>query len=54
MLRFSGVKEGSNGLNEDEIRKSLDLSLWQALERCMSSVETSTAYLEIETTSFNK
>ena len=53
---YSGVKEGfENGLNEDEIRKSLDLSLWQALERSyVIGRNINRAYLEIESDSFNK
>jgi hypothetical protein len=44
-----------SGLNEDEIRKSLDLSLWQALERSyVIGRNINRAYLEIEADSFNK
>jgi cyclase len=57
MLRFyAGVKQGfENGLNEDEIRKSFDLSQWQTLERSyVIGRNINRAYLEIESDSFNK
>ena len=57
MLRFySGVKEGfKNGQSEDEIRKSLDLSIWDKLERSyVIGRNINRAYLEIETDSFNE
>jgi glyoxylase-like metal-dependent hydrolase (beta-lactamase superfamily II) len=55
MLRFySGVKEGfQNGQSEDEIRKSLDLSIWDKLERSyVIGRNINRAYLEIEADSF--
>jgi glyoxylase-like metal-dependent hydrolase (beta-lactamase superfamily II) len=57
MFRFySGVKEGfENGLDEAGMRKSLDLSAWQALERSyVIGRNINRAYLEIEFDSFNK
>jgi cyclase len=57
MLRFySGVKEGfQNGRSESEIRKSLDLSLWEKLERSyVIGRNINRAYLEIEADSFDK
>ena len=57
MLRFySGVKDGfENGLSEADIRKSLDLSQWEALERSyVIGRNINRAYLEIESDSFNK
>jgi hypothetical protein len=55
MFRFySGVAEGfRNGQSEDEIRKSLDLSLWDKLERSyVIGRNINRAYLEIEADSF--
>ncbi len=55
MLRFySGVKEGfRKGQSEDEIRKSLDLSIWDKLERSyVIGRNINRAYLEIEADSF--
>jgi cyclase len=57
MLRFySGVKEGfRNGQSEGEIRKSLDLSTWNKLERSyVIGRNINRAYLEIERDSFNE
>jgi cyclase len=57
MVRFySGVEEGyRNGQNENEIRKSLDLSVWNKLERSyVIRRNINRAYLEIEADSFNK
>lgn len=57
MLRFySGVKEGfRSGLSEGDIRKSLDLSIWDKLERSyVIGRNINRAYLEIETDSFNE
>ena len=57
MLRFySGVKKGfESGLDEAEIRKSLDLSSWQGLERSyVIGRNINRAYLEIESDSFAK
>jgi glyoxylase-like metal-dependent hydrolase (beta-lactamase superfamily II) len=57
MLRFySGVKEGfRNGQSEGEIRKSLDLSIWDKLERSyVIGRNINRAYLEIERDSFNE
>jgi glyoxylase-like metal-dependent hydrolase (beta-lactamase superfamily II) len=57
MLRFySGVKEGFKaGRNEAEIRKSLDLSAWEKLERAyVIGRNINRAYLEIEADSFDK
>jgi cyclase len=55
MLRFySGVVEGfRNGQSEGEIRKSLDLSIWDKLERSyVIGRNINRAYLEIEADSF--
>jgi hypothetical protein len=57
MLRFySGVKQGfRSGQTEDEIRKSLDLSMWDKLERAhVIGRNVNRAYLEIETDSFDE
>jgi glyoxylase-like metal-dependent hydrolase (beta-lactamase superfamily II) len=57
MLRFySGVEQGfRNGKNEDEIRSSLDLSLWEKLERSyLIGRNINRAYLEVEADSFDK
>ncbi len=57
MLRFySGVKEGfKSGKSEGEIRKSLDLSSWDTLERSyVIGRNINRAYLEIERDSFDE
>ena len=57
MLRFySGVKDGfKNGLNEERIRSSLDLSAWDKLERSyVIGRNVNRAYLEIEADSFDE
>jgi cyclase len=57
MFRFySGVKQGfRSGLNEVEIRKSLDLSAWERLERSyVIGRNVNRAYLEIEADSFDE
>jgi hypothetical protein len=57
MLRFyTGVKEGfRNGLNEEKIRKSLDLSSWESFERAyVIGRNVNRAYLEIEVDSFDE
>ncbi|MBC7772165.1 MAG: MBL fold metallo-hydrolase [Pyrinomonadaceae bacterium] len=57
MYRFySGVKAGfRNGQSESEIRKSLDLSSWDKLERSyVIGRNINRAYLEIERDSFNE
>ena len=57
MLRFySQVKEGfRSGRNESEIRKSLDLSTWEKLERSyVIGRNINRAYLEIEADSFSE
>lgn len=57
MLRFySGLKEGfRSGQSEGEIRKSLDLSSWDKLERSyVIGRNINRAYLEIEADSFDK
>ena len=57
LLRFySQVKEGFRiGQNESEIRKSLDLSTWEKLERSyVIGRNINRAYLEIEADSFNE
>jgi hypothetical protein len=57
ILRFySGVKEGfRRGQSEEEIRKSLDLSAWNSLERSyVIGRNINRAYLEIEVDSFDK
>jgi glyoxylase-like metal-dependent hydrolase (beta-lactamase superfamily II) len=57
MFRFyTGVKEGfRNGQSEGEIRKSLDLSIWEKLERAyVIGRNINRSYLEIERDSFNE
>lgn len=57
MLRFyTGVKEGfRKGLNEEKIRKSLDLSAWESLERAyVIGRNVNRAYLEVEVDSFDE
>jgi glyoxylase-like metal-dependent hydrolase (beta-lactamase superfamily II) len=57
MLRFySGVKQGfRNGQSEDEIRKSLDLSMWDKLERSyVIGRNINQAYIEMEAESFDE
>ena len=57
MLRFyTGVKEGyRSGQNEEKIRKSLDLSMWDKLERShVIGRNVNRAYLEIEADSFDE
>jgi len=57
MLRFySGVKQGfRSGRSEDEIRKSLDLSMWDKLERSyVIGRNVNRAYLEVEADSFDE
>jgi glyoxylase-like metal-dependent hydrolase (beta-lactamase superfamily II) len=57
MFRFySGVKEGfRSGKSEGEIRKSLDLSIWDKLERSyVIGRNINRAFLEIERDSFNE
>ena len=57
LLRFyAGVKEGfRSGQSEGEIRKSLDLSSWDTLERSyVIGRNINRAYLEIEDDSFNE
>jgi hypothetical protein len=57
MLRFySGVEEGfRGGKSEVEIRKSLDLSSWEKLERSyVIGRNINRAYLEVEEASFDK
>jgi len=57
MIRFhSGVKDGfQNGRSEVEIRKSLDLSDWEKLERSyVIGRNINRAYLEVEADSFAK
>lgn len=57
LLRFyAGVKEGyRSGQSESEIRKSLDLSSWDTLERSyVIGRNINRAYLEIEDDSFNE
>jgi cyclase len=57
MLRFyAGVKEGfRNGQGEERIRKTLDLSMWQKLERShVIGRNVNRAYLEIEADSFDE
>ena len=53
---YSGVKEGfRNGQTEGEIRNSLDLSIWEKLERSyVIGRNINRAYLEIERDSFNE
>ena len=57
MLRFyAGVKQGfRSGRSEDEIRKSLDLSMWDKLERSyVIGRNVNRAYLEVEADSFDE
>jgi glyoxylase-like metal-dependent hydrolase (beta-lactamase superfamily II) len=57
LFRFhSGVKEGfRTGQTESEIRNSLDLSIWEKLERSyVIGRNINRAYLEIERDSFNE
>jgi glyoxylase-like metal-dependent hydrolase (beta-lactamase superfamily II) len=57
MLRFySGVKEGfKSGQSEEKIRESLDLSMWNKLERAyVIGRNVNRAYLEIEADSFDE
>jgi glyoxylase-like metal-dependent hydrolase (beta-lactamase superfamily II) len=57
LLRFySGVQEGfRSGQSEGEIRKSLDLSSWEKLERSyVIGRNINRAYLEVEADSFEK
>jgi cyclase len=57
MLRFySGVKQGfRSGQSEEKIRKSLDLSMWDKLERSyVIGRNVNRAYLEIEADSFDE
>ena len=57
MLRFySGVKEGfRSGQRESEIRKSLDLSTWEKLERSyVIGRNINRVYLEVEVDSFDE
>lgn len=57
MLRFySGVKEGfRSGQRESEIRKLLDLSTWEKLERSyVIGRNINRAYLEVEVDSFDE
>jgi glyoxylase-like metal-dependent hydrolase (beta-lactamase superfamily II) len=57
MLHFySGVKDGyEKGLSEADIRKSLDLSMWEGLERSyVIGRNLNRAYLEVESDSFNQ
>lgn len=57
MTRFhAGIEEGFRaGLNEAQIRKSLDLSLWEKLERSyVIGRNINRAYLEIEKDSFDE
>jgi cyclase len=57
MLRFySGVKQGfRSGQSEERIRKSLDLSMWDKLERShVIGRNVNRAYLEIEADSFDE
>ena len=53
---YAGVKEGfRSGRSEGEIRKSLDLSIWDKLERSyVIGRNINRAYLEIEADSFEK
>jgi cyclase len=53
---YAGVKEGfRNGQNEERIRKSLDLSMWEKLERSyVIGRNINRAYLEIEADSFDE
>ena len=57
MLRFySGVRQGfRSGQSEDEIRRSLDLSMWDKLERShVIGRNVNRAYLEVEAASFDE
>jgi len=57
MLRFySGVKAGfRSGQSEEKIRKTLDLSMWERLERAyVIGRNVNRAYLEIEADSFDE
>jgi glyoxylase-like metal-dependent hydrolase (beta-lactamase superfamily II) len=57
MIRFhSGVKAGyRSGKSEDEIRKTLDLSSWEKLERSyVIGRNINRAYLEVEADSFDE
>jgi glyoxylase-like metal-dependent hydrolase (beta-lactamase superfamily II) len=57
MARFhSGVKDGfKRGQSEGDIRRSLDLSLWEKLERSyVIGRNINRAYLEVEADSFNE
>jgi glyoxylase-like metal-dependent hydrolase (beta-lactamase superfamily II) len=53
---YSGVKDGfRRGQSEADIRKSLDLSMWEKLERSyVIGRNINRAYLEIETDSFDE
>jgi hypothetical protein len=53
---YSGVREGfRSGRSEGEIRKSLDLSTWDKLERSyVIGRNINRAYLEIEADSFDE
>jgi hypothetical protein len=53
---YAGVKTGfKRGQSETEIRKSLDLSAWEALERSyVIGRNINRAYLEIERDSFDE
>ena len=53
---YSGVKEGfRSGQSEEKIRKSLDLSMWDRLERShVIGRNVNRAYLEIEADSFDE
>jgi cyclase len=57
MVRFyDGVKQGfRSGLSEEKIRNSLDLSMWNRLERAyVIGRNVNRAYLEIEADSFDE
>jgi cyclase len=57
MQRFyTGVKDGfRNGQNEERIRKSMDLSMWEKLERSyVLGRNVNRAYLEVEADSFDE
>ena len=57
LLRFyTGVKEGfRSGQSEERIRRSLDLSMWEGLERShVIGRNVNRAYLEIEADSFDE
>jgi cyclase len=53
---YAGVKSGfEKGLNESEIRKTLDLADWEKLERAyVIGRNVNRAYLEIENGSFGQ